>query len=211
MKQKKKIYKKASFWLTLVALIIMVPILLINIYIIVKANTNPDEIPGVFGYKPMIVMSGSMETSIYTGDLIFTKVVDPETLKEGDIIAFREEDNYVTTHRIISIKEVNGEKYFETKGDNNNTADQNLVSFEAVEGIYISRIAGLGNVLMFLQQPLGLAVVLLVILVVGIIVFAITGSSSNKKTDYDEKLIQELEQLIKEKAQREIESEDKKD
>lgn len=211
MKKEKKFYKKVSFWITLIALIIMIPILFINIFIIYKANTNPDEIPGVFGYKPMIVMSGSMETSIFTGDLIFTKVVDPETLEVGDIIAFREEDNYVTTHRIIEIKEVNGEKYFETKGDNNNTADENLVSYDAVEGIYVSRIAGLGNVLMFLQQPLGLAIVLLVILVVGIIVFSVSGSSSNKNVNYDENLMQELEQLRKEKEEREKESKDKKD
>lgn len=205
MKKEKKFYKKPSFWLTTIALIIMIPILVINVFIIFRANANPDEIPGVFGYKPMIVMSGSMETSIYTGDLIFTKVVEPETLKVGDIIAFREEDNYVTTHRIIKIREVNGETYFETKGDNNNTADQNLVSFDAVEGIYVSRIAGLGNVLMFLQQPLGLAVVLLVILVVGIIVFSISGAKSNKKVEYDEDLMKELEELRKEKAKREQE------
>ena len=45
----------------------------------------------------MIVLSGSMETAIYTGDLVFVKVVDTDTLKTGDIIAFRNEADTVTT------------------------------------------------------------------------------------------------------------------
>lgn len=117
----------------------------------------------------MIVLSGSMETSIYTGDLVFVKMVDTDTLKENDIIAFRNEENKVTTHRIKEIIEEDGETLYRTKGDNNSSEDANLVKTSDVEGIYFCRIAGLGNFLMFMQQPIGLAVVLLIILVVGLI------------------------------------------
>lgn len=202
--KEKKFYKKFSFWITLIMLLILIPILIINLVIIYKANKYPNDIPEVFGYKPLIVMSGSMETSIYTGDLIFVKEVAPETLKVGDIIAFREDDDYVTTHRIVGIKDVDGEKCFETKGDNNNASDQNLVEFNNVEGIYVYRIKGLGNLLVFLQKPLGLAVVLLIILIVGLITFSISGRiNARKTTTSNEELLKELEQLRKEKNERE--------
>lgn len=136
--------------------------------ILLKANINPDKIPDIFGYKPMIVLSGSMESSIYAGDLVFVKDVDTTSLKENDIIAFRNETNTVTTHRIVEIVYEDGKQYFKTKGDNNNANDSNLVEMEKVEGIYTGRIPKLGNFLMFLQQPIGLAVILLLILVIGL-------------------------------------------
>ena len=60
-----------------VACIILVPILLINLYIIYQAKTNKDEVPSILGYKPFMVLSGSMETKIHRGDLIFVKEIDP--------------------------------------------------------------------------------------------------------------------------------------
>lgn len=105
----------------IVFLIIVIPIILMSIIVMIKANKYPDKIPDIFGYKPMIVLSGSMETAIYTGDLVFVKIVDTDKLNVGDVIAFRNEVDTVTTHRIINIVDKNGKRYFETKGDNNNT------------------------------------------------------------------------------------------
>lgn len=141
-------------------------ILLIACIIMYKANRYPDKVPDVFWIKPMIVLSGSMETAIYTGDLVFVKMVDTNTIKENDIIAFRNEENTVTTHRVIEILNENEERHFKTKGDNNNTEDANLVKSSNIEGVYISKISGLGDFLMFMQQPIGLVVMLLIILVI---------------------------------------------
>ena len=98
MKKGKKWYKSFSSWLVIIASIILVPILIANIYIIFQSKTNKDKVPSVFGYKPFIVLSGSMEGKIHKGDLIITKKVDPTTLKVKDIIAFRDAENTVTTH-----------------------------------------------------------------------------------------------------------------
>ena len=81
--------------------IIAIPLLIIACSIMYKANAYPDKVPDIFGIKPMIVLSGSMETSIHTGDLVFVKMVDPATLKKNDVIAFRNEADTVTTHRIF--------------------------------------------------------------------------------------------------------------
>ena len=54
----------------MIVAIIAIPILTISIMIIYKANKYPDKIPDIFGIKPMIVLSGSMEAKIHTGDLV---------------------------------------------------------------------------------------------------------------------------------------------
>ena len=117
----------------------------------------------------MIVLSGSMETSIHVGDLVFVKIIDPDLLKTNDIIAFRNEANKVTTHRIVEVVNENNTKSFRTKGDNNNANDDKLVKADEVEGIFVSKIKGIGKILMALKDIKTLIIVLLVILVGGLV------------------------------------------
>jgi signal peptidase I len=54
------------------------------------------------------------------GDILFLIKANPEKLKIGDIIAFTSGTSGTPViHRIITIREVNGEKIFSTMGDNN--------------------------------------------------------------------------------------------
>jgi len=192
--EKKKISAGKIF--KIIFFVIAIPLLIMACIIMYKANRYPDKIPDVFGIKPMIVLSGSMETSIYTGDLVFVKMVDPQTLKESDVIAFRNEEDKVTTHRIIEIVKENGQTLFRTKGDNNSVEDANLVKTEDVEGVYFSRIAKVGNFLMFMQQPIGLAVLLLIILVVGLICLHIMNKIESKNiSEEDKKYMKEFEEF----------------
>lgn len=173
----KKWYQSVSNWIFLIACIIFVPIILMNLSIMMQAKKNKDAVPSVFGIKPFMVLSGSMETEIQIGDLILTRVVDPSTLKVNDVIAFRDAENTVTTHRIIDIVVQDGETYFITKGDNNNAQDRNLVEYEDVEGIYIGRIPGIGSIMKSLSEP-----TTILIIVVGItIIFVIGFTISNRK------------------------------
>lgn len=177
MKEGKAWYKKRSNWLIAIASIILIPILIINLWIIIQAKTNSGEIPSFFGIKPFIVLSGSMEDEIYKGDLIITKIVDPETVEIGDVIAFRDEENTVTTHRIIDAVTKNGERYFITKGDNNKVQDRNLVELSDIEGIYLFRIPAVGTLMNTLAKP-----TTFIILIVGItVLFFIGFNISNKK------------------------------
>lgn len=159
MKKEKKWYQKISNWIFALIVLILVPILMMNISIMVKANTDKEKVPDVFGFKPFMVLSGSMETSIKQGDLIMTRVVDPTTLKVDDVIAFRDAEETVTTHRIIEIIQKDGVTYFVTKGDNNNSQDQNLVEYEDVEGIYLFRIPAVGKILKSLSEPTTIIIV----------------------------------------------------
>ena len=51
-------------------------VILINSYI------RPNEVPAFFGGKPFIVLSGSMETQIMTGDIAVVKDVNTNELQE---------------------------------------------------------------------------------------------------------------------------------
>lgn len=184
-----------------ILIVIMAIILFIAGVILINSIVKPNEVPSFFGWKPFIVLSGSMETEIYAGDIAVVKEVDADTIKEGDIIAFRYGET-VITHRVVDIKEIDGNKELYTKGDNNNEIDQNTVSLSQVEGIYKFKISGLGNVAMFIQTPTGILACLSIPLAL-LIILQIINSVQDKKyriqeEQNNEKLQKELERLRKE-------------
>lgn len=151
-----KIVKKI---LTSIIMIILCSILFVSGVILINSYIKPNEVPSFFGWKPFIVLSGTMETQIMTGDVAVVKKIDANELKENDIIAFKEDNNMVITHRIIEIiKDENGNTKYKTKGDNNNDEDDGFVRPEQIEGIYKFRIGKLGNLALFIQTPVGMVV-----------------------------------------------------
>ena len=185
--------------LKITAISILSIVLLLNIYIMVQANVSPDKVPSVFGYKPFVVLSGSMESEISVGDLVFVKDVDINELKKNDIIAFRDNENLVTTHRIVDEININNQRCFKTKGDSNNEADQGTVCKKQIEGKYQGKIAKVGNVIIFIQKPLGFTVMMLSILIVCIFIYFIFSNRINKISD---KELKEFEEFKKEKMKK---------
>lgn len=188
---------------TIIVLVILIPIIFVNGVIIADSVIHPDEVPSFFGWKPFIVLSGSMETEIMTGDLVVTKEINTSKLKEGDVIAFKK-DGYVTTHRIESIENVDGETRYITKGDNNNVEDEGYVTEDMVEGIFKSKITGLGNLAMFVQTPSGMVIALSIPLILLILVQVSDGRNDRKK------LIQKQDDMEKELQRLKQENEDLK-
>lgn len=185
----KKLVKIISYIFVFILCILAI----ICLSVFIQTRTNPDKIPSILGYKPFIVLSGSMETELSKGDLAIVRNVDVNDLKEKDIIAFREKDGYVVTHRIVSVFKNGDNVYFITKGDNNNTNDNGMVKSNRVEGKYVTKINGFGNVLLVLQKPITLIVILIIIVLIGIIWI---GFDKNKLNEEERK---ELEKLRKEK------------
>ena len=151
-----------------VLILILITALIIaalSILIIAKKTIYPHKVPDIMGIKPFIVLTGSMEPNIKTGDLVLVKEVDIEQLKEGDIIAFRHtEEDVVLIHRIVG-KETQEEKIIlRTKGDNNQTEDKYNVDCEKIEGIYIMRFEQIGTIAMFIRSPEGLVISILAII-----------------------------------------------
>lgn len=157
-----EVKKKKGRFLTVANIllcVILLPVIFINVAVIVNSYVNPEEIPGLFGIKPVAVLSGSMEDTFMTGDLIFIKVTDTAALKEGDVICYLESGQAVT-HRIIRT-EMNdqGETVYITKGDANNAEDQKAVETGQVQGIWTGgRLGGMGSFVLFLSSTTGMIV-----------------------------------------------------
>lgn len=152
---------------TFLFLIIMTAIIITTfcVIIITKENLYPDKVPDVMGYKPFIVLTGSMEPTIKAGDLVIVKEASLEELNKGDIIAFRHtEEDVVLIHRIAEKETKEGKITLKTKGDNNQSEDRMMVNSENIEGIYLVRFEKLGAVAMFIRSPEGLAISILSII-----------------------------------------------
>ena len=112
----------------------------------------------LFGLTPYCVLSGSMQSVYPTGSVIYVSKVNPEILKENDIITFKMTNGTVATHRIIELvhdKHKSDVIRFRTKGDENQIADGSLVDFSNVIGKPVFCIPLLGYFITFISSPLG--------------------------------------------------------
>lgn len=141
--------------------IILIFLTIYNGILALQKILSPQEVPDFWGYKSFIISSGSMENTLSVGDIIFVK--ERYDVKPKDIISYKEEGK-VVTHRVIEILSENGNPYFKTQGDANNTPDDKLVSIENLEGIYEFKIPKIGTTIMFLQTKKGMLTLLLICL-----------------------------------------------
>ena len=70
-----QIFKKI---ISIVVIIILLPILFVSATILIDSYAHPDKVPSFFGWKPFIVLSGSMETQILAGDVVVVKETETQ-------------------------------------------------------------------------------------------------------------------------------------
>lgn len=104
----------------------------------------------LFGYKPFIVVSNSMEPTIKKGDLIIAK--KQSNYEVNDVITYQSNNQFVT-HRIVDkINDQNSSKVsFSTKGDANFSSDLSLITQEDIFGKVVTNISYLGYLVMAFQ------------------------------------------------------------
>lgn len=183
---------------------VLIPVLLLNGILIFKSYTNSNRMPEIGGIIPMIVLTDSMYPQIQSGDLILCHTENAENIREGDIITFfdpADNGSSVVTHRVRKItKDKNGNLAWVTKGDANNTEDQDVVPAENLVGVYQHRFAKLGNTAMFIQSTQGLILCVicpvLLLAVCDMLRHRMRERSDKKETDA---LMAELEALRAEK------------
>lgn len=136
-------------------------IFLFNMSIIMQGSKDPSKPPSIFGITPMTIntdsMSGKAAGHIESGDLILSKKIDINLLKEGDVISYMDGKNMLT-HRIVKIDSASGRLELTTKGDNNFAIDKSVATSDNLIGICTARIPKLGKFIMFLCKPLGVLI-----------------------------------------------------
>ncbi len=180
--------------------IILIPFIACSIYLSVATRKNPDKLATIFGVTPVVVLSGSMEPVFYEGDLIYLETVDVDDLKaKEDIVCFKDGESFVT-HRITRIEIVDGEKRFYTQGDFNDSEDKNYILADQIQGKYKGRVPKLGAVILFIQDPYGLVltmILLLLLYIAGELIIEILEKRKTNKTLLVE--IERLKALLEEK------------
>lgn len=116
------------------------------------------EVPQLFGYAQLVVLSGSMDPTLKVGDLIV--VHEEQAYEEQDIITFRTE-TAPTTHRIVETKDTG----FITKGDANNVEDEGIVTKNQIYGRVVMVIPKVGEWMLFMKQPVSMLIMILVLCV----------------------------------------------
>ena len=131
-------------------------IAVIVIYIAIAA-------PLIFGYKPLVVLSGSMEPAYSVGSIIYYHKCTFEALEEGDPITFKAGDSLVT-HRVTTVNGLS--RTVITKGDNNNTEDPVPVNENEILGKASNfSIPYAGYYITYGKHPLSILIMVTILLI----------------------------------------------
>lgn len=155
MKKTLNILKNVFVWLMVVFAVVMM------IFTIISCTTFNRNDRSIFGYKLYIVNTDSMAaTDFNSGALIFSKEVNPATLKEGDIITFMSQDTksfgQTITHKIRTVTtDAEGNLGFVTYGTTTGIDDETIVKDTYVFGKYEGHIPGLGTFFNYLKTTQG--------------------------------------------------------
>ena len=184
--------------------VIFVPfiiIILISSILMFKSKIN-NEVPSLFGYSAVKILSNSMEPNYHEGQVVLIKKVDPKKLNVGDVIAFyqymdiNDEENskdysVVIFHRIVDKTEIlnsedenYGKIFFQTQGDNNTYVDEHWVMEDYVVGVLSSDNSFVSNFFNFCTSTGG--IILLIIIPCLAIIVIVTINLINEAKRYKE-------------------------
>lgn len=163
-------------WIKRVVFSIVFALLIVLLFIFTALAADrviaKSNIPSVFGFSPLTVLTGSMEPEIYPGDMVV--IHRQSDYAVGDTITYVVEDGKSSvTHKIIRSYVESGTTYYITQGINNNTEDEFPVAKSQVAGKVVLIIPGLGTFLEWLKTPSGIVLILLFACIVVAAVYII--------------------------------------
>ena len=117
-----KNFKKLLSYFSLILSILLVIVMITLKFFSKDTNIKP------FGIQILKVQSNSMNPEFRKEDIIVIK--KEKEYEVGDIITFKTKDGNLITHRIIE----KNENEFITKGDGNNTKDEEKITSSCIQG-----------------------------------------------------------------------------
>lgn len=203
-KSSEKAPKKKAKWKKVVGTILTVLVILLVAFCgLFVVQTKMNKKPFLFGYAVYYVVSGSMEPTIMTGEVIIVeKINGEEDLHRNDIITFvgigGTIDGMTVTHRIVSDGVVNGK--ITTCGDANHGIKDNPIPYSNVIGKYVRTSSFLTSVYAAFTSKYGFLFIVFIPLVV-LLVVQVLNFRRACRMDKDGKLPEEKSaEEIKEEA-----------
>ncbi|MBR0384935.1 MAG: signal peptidase I [Erysipelotrichaceae bacterium] len=134
-------------------------------------------IPAALGYRSYSIVSPSMAPAIPEGSMVYVKGCQPETVEEGEIIAFTRR-GITVVHRVKMNDEANPR--FITKGDANSIADPDPVPYSQLIGSMAFHLPQMGSV-MTVMFSLGGKIAMLAMIVLGFILISAADKLGSKR------------------------------
>lgn len=109
--------------------------------------------PMAAGYKPVVVLTGSMEPTYPVGSVIYYKSSPFDSIQVGDVISFsvNSDSRTVVTHRVF--EKDPAQNQFIVKGDANASPDTNPIPFANVKGkVMLYKIPFAGFFVQYVQN-----------------------------------------------------------
>ena len=120
--------------------------------LIITAMTAALMVPsGIFGFKPAVIVSGSMEPTLNVGDVVIISESGVEGVKVGDIVGYVSKEGLIV-HRVVGYNYINNEKFLILKGDANEEPDAEPVHPQQVLGKYMFKLPNVGWVAIYLKK-----------------------------------------------------------
>ncbi len=104
-----------------------------------------------FRFGALVIATESMTGEINKGDMIIYEQYDDQTIKEGQVIVFSQNDAKII-HRVVKIENINGEIRYYTKGDANEDLDVGYRTEADIVGLTDMKIAYIGYPTLWLRQ-----------------------------------------------------------
>ncbi len=120
----------------------------------------------------VVVTSGSMEPTIYRGDLLIIQTRAAEDILLFDIVVYQDTTYHTEgpiVHRVVEIEIINGTYYYTTKGDNNSIVDYGVRTHDEIVGVVVSQIPWLGNISLALRSEFGIVFIVLIFIAIIIV------------------------------------------
>jgi len=113
-------------------------------------------LPFLLGYRNLVVMSGSMEPTIHTGDIVAVRPIQILSAHVGDVLTFRDPENQsrLITHRLRALRIEDGAVMVQTKGDANTAVDTWRMPEDGHVGRVAMDLGGMGYLLSWVSGPL---------------------------------------------------------
>ena len=182
--------KKIDNWVSNIILILSLVFIAIVGVSIVQAKRTGEQV-FILGYRPIYVMTGSMEPYMMTDSICMTKKVDSlDEIQVGDVVTFSvyseaANSNLMITHRIIDIAE-NGT--IQTKGDNNDASDNFQIHINDIYSKVVGVWNGFASIVHYCESPKGIptAIGFMAVILLGMIAVKCLKPDRDKDSDESE-------------------------
>ena len=142
---------------------ILIILFIINLILSFEENTH---ILGIYMFN---IVSESMEPTLEINDVVVVQKCEPTQLQKGDVITFQQDGRNIS-HRIVDTTKIKNTIKFQTKGDNNETVDSDLVEAGQVYGKVLFKIKKIGNIITYIQNVRGFINIIIFAIIVYILV-----------------------------------------